>query len=348
MNVVLIVPTGIGAEIGGHAGDANPVAKLIGKCCDTLITHPNVVNASDINEMPENTLYVEGSILDRFLRGEIYLKKPFYNKILLVVNKPLDVYTIHAANAAKYTLGADIEILELETPLIMKGFYDEDGKASGKIDGWLELIKQVEDYNFDALAIQTRVEIELETKIKYLQEGGVNPWGGIEAIASKLIADKLDKPVAHSPYVDWEKDQEEFNYFLEAMDPRMSAEVVSLCYLHCILKGLHKAPRIDYENGLSNSEVDFLITPINCVGEPHLACIKNNIQVIAVRENKTILNDEMPEEFIIVDNYIEVAGLLMAYKAGINPKTVRRPAESVIDLEDDEDDYLEDDDLNDI
>jgi len=30
MNIVLIVPTGIGCEIGGHAGDANPVAKLMG------------------------------------------------------------------------------------------------------------------------------------------------------------------------------------------------------------------------------------------------------------------------------------------------------------------------------
>ena len=67
MIVVLIVPTGLGAEIGGHAGDANPVAKLLGACCDKLITHPNVVNGSDINEMPENALYVEGSILDRFL-----------------------------------------------------------------------------------------------------------------------------------------------------------------------------------------------------------------------------------------------------------------------------------------
>ena len=53
-NVVLIVPTGIGAEIGGHDGDAAPVARLLAESCDILITHPNVVNASDINEIPEN------------------------------------------------------------------------------------------------------------------------------------------------------------------------------------------------------------------------------------------------------------------------------------------------------
>ncbi len=53
-NVVFLVPTGINATIGGHAGDAGPVAQLLASICDTLILHPNVVNASDINEMPAN------------------------------------------------------------------------------------------------------------------------------------------------------------------------------------------------------------------------------------------------------------------------------------------------------
>jgi hypothetical protein len=87
---VLIIPTGLGAAIGGNAGDGNPVAKLIAGCCDTLITHPNVVNASDINEMTENTWYVEGSMLDRFLRAEIRLRPPrAYNRILVVANPPV-------------------------------------------------------------------------------------------------------------------------------------------------------------------------------------------------------------------------------------------------------------------
>ncbi len=325
MNVVLVIPTGIGCEIGGHAGDANPVAKLIGKCCDKLITHPNVVNASDINEMPENTLYVEGSILDRFLRGEIYLKETFYNKILLVVNKPAIPDTINAMNAAQLTIGADIELIELDNELKMTGFY-KDGKADGTVEGWIELCKQVEAHDFDALAIQSDIQVEKETKLEYLtNKGGVNPWGGVEAIASKLIADKLDKPVAHSPFTDWSKKEDDLCDFFEVVDPRMAAEMVSVTYLHCILKGLHKSPKINYNSGLSVDDVDFLITPINCVGEPHYACIKAGIPVIAVRENKNVLSDEMPEEFIIVDNYIEAAGLLMTYKAGINHKSVRRP-----------------------
>lgn len=47
MNVVVIVPTGIGCEIGGHCGDGNAPARLLGACCETLVLHANVVNASD-------------------------------------------------------------------------------------------------------------------------------------------------------------------------------------------------------------------------------------------------------------------------------------------------------------
>ena len=33
-NVVFLVPTGIGAEIGGHAGDTTPAAQLLASGCD--------------------------------------------------------------------------------------------------------------------------------------------------------------------------------------------------------------------------------------------------------------------------------------------------------------------------
>ena len=319
MNVVLIIPTGIGCEIGGHAGDANPVAKLIAAVCDNLITHPNVVNASDINEMTENTLYVEGSILDRFLWGQIELESVFYNKILLAVNKPVDIHTINAVSAARVTLGADISIIELDTPLKMIAKM-ENGCAGGEISGWRQLIKQVNNYDFDALAISTPITVSKQIGLNYLKNGGINPWGGIEAIGSRLIANALDKPVAHSTC-----GEGAMKNFKEVVDPRISAETVSVCYLHCVFKGLHRAPKIG--KGLSVNDIDYLITPINCVGEPHWACQKFNIPIIAVKENKTCLNDTMPDDFIFVNNYLEAAGLLLAMKAGVYYKTVRRPIE---------------------
>ena len=70
-NAVLLIPTGIGAELGGHSGDAGALARFIAASCDKLITHPNVVNASDVNELPENGLYVERQMIRRRLRRHI-------------------------------------------------------------------------------------------------------------------------------------------------------------------------------------------------------------------------------------------------------------------------------------
>ena len=41
---IFIVPTGIGCEVGGFAGDALPTAKLLASASGCLITHPNVMN----------------------------------------------------------------------------------------------------------------------------------------------------------------------------------------------------------------------------------------------------------------------------------------------------------------
>ena len=46
---IFIVPTGIGCEIGGFAGDALPTAKLLASASGCLITHPNVMNLSLIH-----------------------------------------------------------------------------------------------------------------------------------------------------------------------------------------------------------------------------------------------------------------------------------------------------------
>ena len=84
----MLVPTGIGAAIGGHAGDATPVARLLASICDRLVTHPNVVNASDINELPENGLYVEGSVISRLLMGTAGLQPVRSNRVLGVDQLP--------------------------------------------------------------------------------------------------------------------------------------------------------------------------------------------------------------------------------------------------------------------
>ena len=312
MNTVFIVPTGIGALIGGDAGDATPAFKLIASISDIAITHPNVVNASDINEMPENTWYVEGSILDRFLEGKIKLKKPHSNKMLLVVNKPIRPETFNAMNAAKYTIGCDIEYVELDMDLRMIATMSSSG-ASGNVYGWKELVNQVQRYEFDALAIATPIEVSKEVALHYFRAGGINPWGGVEAVASKLIANAINKPVAHAPIEN--ADEEVLNVFYKVAKPTMAAEVVSSCYIHCVFKGLHKAPRIS-NSGLSVDDIDCLVSPLNCYGRPHKACEKAGIPIITVKENTTCLDIE-PKKHDWVDNYFEAAGYIQSLKAGI-------------------------------
>lgn len=321
MNVVMIIPTGIGAEIGGHAGDGNAAARLLASVSDTLVIHPNVVNASDINEMTDNMLYVEGSILDRFLSGEINLKRVKSNKVLVATNSPLDCNLVNSVSAARVTLGLDAYITLLDTPLEMTATKAGDGSATGKIIGWRELINQVNNYDFDALAVSSLIEVDKEVALDYMKNGGVNPWGGVEAKASKLIATALNKPVAHAPI-----DSDVFKDFNEIVDPRLSAETVSVSYIHCVLKGLHRAPRIGGD--FSITDVDCLVSPDGCYGFPHRACEQHGIPVIVVKENRTCLNNKMPDHFIFVENYLEAAGAIAAMEKGIGLFSIKRPINS--------------------
>ena len=46
---ILVIPTGIGCEIGGFAGDALPSAKLLASASGCLVTHPNVMNGGSLS-----------------------------------------------------------------------------------------------------------------------------------------------------------------------------------------------------------------------------------------------------------------------------------------------------------
>lgn len=335
MNAVFIIPTGIGCEIGGHAGDATPAAKLIASMCDKLIINPNAINAASYNEMSENMLYVEGSTIDRFLNGDLTLKEVNGNRILLVINE-VTADIINSVSVARTLLGANIKILKLDTPLKMKGWVDENNIATGEHSGIDELIKQLYDYedDYDALALLTPIDVESGIALKYFREGGTNPWGKIEAIVSRKISMGLDKPVAHAPRESEEtKDTPELLNLVydEVCDPRMSGEITSCCYIHCVFKGLFKSPRLITEKNvhkvLSVDDIDCLVTPYGCWDLPHICCRDKGIPIIAVEENKSAeyYDKKHDAEIIKVNNYIEAAGYVAAIKAGIDPLTVRRP-----------------------
>ena len=135
-NAVLVVPTGIGAEVGGHAGDATPVAQLLAAGCDHLVTHPNVVNASDINEIPANASYVEGSVICRLLMGTAGLKPVRANRILVVIDAQSDELienlALNTIEAARATYGLNCAgICRLDPPLELTATYADSGRGRG-------------------------------------------------------------------------------------------------------------------------------------------------------------------------------------------------------------------------
>ncbi len=343
-NAVLLVPTGIGAKIGGHAGDAGPVATLLGSLCDTLITHPNVVNASDINELPENGLYVEGSVISRLMMGTVGLQKVRSNRVLVVMDVHdegrMADFTINAISAARATLGLDCpRVVKMDAPVRMCGAYSSSGSAAGRVDGLERLCRVLYRHRgeYDAVALTSVIEVPSDCHQKYFGSPGemVNPWGGVEAMLTHAVSMIFDVPSAHAPMME---SSEILNLDLGVVDPRMAAEAVSTAFLHCVLKGLHRAPRIVSDPTaivspeiLSAADVSCLVIPDGCVGLPTLAALEQGIPVIAVRENRNLMRNDLtalpfsPDKLFVVDNYLDAAGVMTALRAGVSLESVRRP-----------------------
>src|SRR5574344_136559 len=108
---IFVVPTGIGASIGGFAGDAGGYASKIARQFP-LIVNPNVVNAACFSSITDNMLYCEGYSLTEFLKGNISFIPSKNNKIGIIFDKaiPQDVLNVHinTMNAVKTVYGCDI------------------------------------------------------------------------------------------------------------------------------------------------------------------------------------------------------------------------------------------------
>ena len=346
-NAVLVVPTGIGAEIGGHAGDATPVARLLASVCDTLITHPNVVNASDLNEMPANGLYVEGSLLSRFLMGAIGFRPVRSNRVLIIIdshpNERFARATVNAVNAARATYGLNCpRLVVLDPPLPVRGEYTPSGRAAGTVEELERVFEVLDTYRgeYDAVALSTLVDVDVPHESYFSSRGEiVNPWGGVEAMLTHAISTVYNVPSAHAPMME---STEVANIDPGVVDPRMAAEVVSLTFLQSVLKGLHAAPRVGVghaEMSLSDTltarDVSCLVIPDGCIGLPTLAALEQGIPVIAVRENRSLMRNDLTmlpwaaDQLHIVENYWEAAGVMAALKQGLSPGSVRRPLGNV-------------------
>lgn len=335
--VVHIVPTGVQANFGGYIADATPITNVMAEIADRVITHPNVLNGSYINYGVSNVLYVEGYSLDRFLENKLSLKPIRQNKIGIILDKrgfeedgKLAINTIESLRAI---LGINVNsYIITDEPIGGKAIRMPSGAFSGEVKNPKTLLKaayELYDKGANAIAISTFIDMEKKDLDAYFRNEIPNPMGGTEALISHFISRELKIPCAHAPIIS--KTEKALYESKGIVDPRAASEVVSPGYLGCILKGLNKAPQITHNiNDITVSDVDAIVMPYSCCGGvPAFEAQNSNIPIIAVKENKTVMNvtPEMMKlkNVIIVDTYLECFGILSTMKAGISFDSIKRP-----------------------
>lgn len=303
-----IVPTGVGATIGGYAGDASFWAREFSKK-HRLIVNPNVVNAGCFSGITENMLYVEGYSLDEFFKGHLGLN-PVYkkNKIGVIFDKsiPKGIINVHinTINAVKTIYGCDIIGYDITNNDVGVQFsVDKSGISTGSVENITTLLKsgkRLLERGAETLAIVCRFEDD--NFDNYSNGVGVDPVGGVEAIISHYISKELKIPCAHSPAFD------DITITQEVVDTRCSAEYITPTYLPCILLGLSQAPQLTFDNtGYSINDLKFLVMPFDCLGStPVFEALKRDIKIYAVKENSTVLNikkENISDRIIEVESY---------------------------------------------
>ena len=315
--IAFIVPTGIGASIGGYAGDASLNAKMFTKDFNVIV-NPNVVNAACFSGITDNMLYTEGWTLSQFLKGNIYLLPSEKNKIGIIFDKGISqgILNVHinTMNAVKTVYGVNIAGYEItEEPCEVEFYNSESGVSTGRLVNNKTLVqagKKLIERGADVIAVVCKFDEPPEDN--YKDGEGVDIVGGVEAIISHYLTRELKVPVVHSPAF------EDITITKDLVDAKASAEYITPTFLPCLLIALDNAPLISYkkvEQYISVDKLKALIMPYNSLGSSIVAdALLRGIKVIAVKENQSILKitkDIIKNNDIIeTDTYTECCKIL--------------------------------------
>lgn len=303
---VMAVPTGVGASIGGFAGDASVAARMISEKIP-LIVNPNVVNAAVFSGINENMLYVEGWSFSEFVRGSIGLIPSFNNKIGIIFDKsiPENVLNVHinTINAVKTVYGIDVIGYEMtDKPVGVEFFNTANGISSGAVSCPETLLRAGKKLlNVGAQVIAVVCMFADPPEDDYESGNGVDIVGGIEAVISHYLSKELLCPCVHAPAF------EDITICGKIVSPKCSAEYITPTFLPCLLLGLNNAPLITQklEGTITNKNIHSLIMPDNSLGGSVVFdAIKNNIPVYAIMENRTVLN--VDKKALNLDKVIEI------------------------------------------
>lgn len=343
LTVVLIVPTGVGASIGGFAGDALPVARAIAQISDTLITHPNVLNGAQLYWPIPNALYVEGYGLDKFAQGCWGLQPVHQNRIGLILDRgiepDLQLRHLQAVDAARATLGLNItDYVLTDVPLNVELRMSESGASWGTIANPDSLLRAAEKLisqaKVEAIAVVARFPDDAGSiaLANYRHGKGVDPLAGAEAAISHLIVKTFKIPCAHAPAL--------LPLPLDPhLSPRSAAEEIGYTFLPCVLAGLSKAPqfvtlgtqdrgtdreRKQIQLPITADRVDAVVIPATACGGSAILSLsgRSAVQIIAVTDNKTQMQvppEKLGIKALQVNSYLEAIGVLVALQTGITP-----------------------------
>ncbi|MCS6781744.1 MAG: DUF3326 domain-containing protein [Gloeomargarita sp. SKYBB_i_bin120] len=324
----LVIPTGIGAAVGGYAGDALPVVRALAEVVDCLITHPNVLNGAMLYWPSERVWYVEGYALDQFAAGVWGLQPVHDQRIGVVLDSGIepDLQLRHqqVMQAAQATLGLPIAgWVQTDTPLGVTLQKATSGATWGTIAQPDSLLRAVgtlkERYRVTAVAVVARFpEVEAAQLQDYRQGRGVDPLAGAEAIISHLVVRTFQLPCAHAPAV-------RPLPLDPTVDPRAAAEELGYTFLPSVLVGLSRAPSYVTQRtagSLWTDAVDAVVVPATaCGGAAVLHWAAQGKRVIAVSENVSrmaVSPEALDIPAIQVASYLEAIGVVAAHKAGVD------------------------------
>lgn len=338
--VVSIIPTGIGCDLGGYAGDAAPATNLLAGTADYLITNPNAVNASNFISMADNVLYTEGLAIDLFMKGVVDLHIPYANRVGLIVEKcePEDLDVVfNVVNTVRAVFGIDIvDVLITDQRIGSRCVENASGAYVGTIDRpdvLLDAAERLIRKGATAIAVTTNIQdLPPDNYVKHFDGQYPNPLGGVEAVISHLLVNRFHRPAAHAPMINC-KDLELTHSIVDA---RGAGEMASVSGLACVLIGLRRAPQLSAQHCFRPADVVSVhnvlavVSPSTSLGGiPAIYANKHGLPIVAVHENKSIMGVSAASlgftNVIEVDNYLEAAGVLVAIRQGISLDTVRRP-----------------------
>ncbi|MEM7061761.1 MAG: DUF3326 domain-containing protein [Cyanobacteria bacterium P01_B01_bin.77] len=324
---MMVIPTGVGAAIGGYAGDALPVARAIATVTDRLITHPNVLNGAQLYWPLPNAYYVEGYGLDQFAAGRWHLQPVHQNTIGLVLDQAIEADLrwrhLQAAEAARATLGVTIHsYVTTDAPLGIR-LNQAQSATWGTLerpDALLRAVDQLLQAGCSAIAVVARFPEDLgsDALSDYRQGQGVDPLAGAEAVISHLVVREFQVPCAHAPALT--------PLPLDpTISPRSAAEEIGYTFLPCVLAGLSKAPQFSttaHPHSISAQDVDTLIVPASTLGGSAVLSLSGtDTQIIAVQDNTTALAVDAAAlnlTVVAVRSYLEAIGAIAAQRAGVS------------------------------